>query len=514
MTPPGQALKTARGTWTLGLFDPGMTDLHRTGLAGLAMTLAAWDRQGKTIPGGTWHVGRDTVRLDWEDEAFLKAIVQEGLAIGDDGLIAFPGLGPDVSRSQRTTLHNGLLATFLQHPQARTLDAATVDVTETIDDEVAILRYRPLREMKTHRVMGKTVLIPLELSITLFPGAGQRHGALASSALKETPERSFLLRFAPVGAIYYRAGARHGGATLEWCVVLPHIIDLQAYTGARLILGTDPARDLQVAGTGEAALHFLAHQAARQDARALGVAGCTVIGFGQRVWNAQQQIRVSRVRTGEMPLPILRTYLTIRGHAPPRLISWTDRKTGRPGTLWVVAPILELVASNLLAAKPIWTGFAAWWQDIRDAAQSSQRDWVLRDNREAIRAMTSELNGPEAILVHACHEAWRRRAGALAEQKGDFTTRYRNKFEETRIAFSRCKTPDMFRATITDFWVRAGSLPALRDHWQEILPFLGPRWQEGRDLALLALASYQGQGSDVATEDAGIDNPTVEDMDA
>jgi hypothetical protein len=36
------------GTLRIGLFDPGMTPLHRAGLAGLWMTLAALDERAVT----------------------------------------------------------------------------------------------------------------------------------------------------------------------------------------------------------------------------------------------------------------------------------------------------------------------------------------------------------------------------------------------------------------------------------------------------------------------------------
>jgi len=46
---------------------------------------------------------------------------------------------------------------------------------------------------------------------------------------------------------------------------------------------------------------------------------------------------------------------------------------------------------------------------------------------------------------------------------------------------------------ITDLWARAGGpLPGLQSGWQEVLPLLNEKnWRKAKDLALLALASYQ-----------------------
>jgi CRISPR-associated protein Cas8a1/Csx13 len=103
---------------------------------------------------------------------------------------------------------------------------------------------------------------------------------------------------------------------------------------------------------------------------------------------------------------------------------------------------------------------------------------------------------PAEIFVDACHAAWRRRLSALFERAkrehlnaSDLIGR---EFDGQRIAFARCKNAASLRAAVTDFWARGGrSLGPLQTGWRDVLPLLGDsRWQEGRDLALLALASY------------------------
>ena len=105
--------------------------------------------------------------------------------------------------------------------------------------------------------------------------------------------------------------------------------------------------------------------------------------------------------------------------------------------------------------------------------------------------------GPEHVFVSSCHEAWRRRLGQLSERArrerlgfGDLASR---EFERLRVKFSHCKNAASLREAVTDFWSRGGgALPPLQDGWREVLGMLDEKnWKKGRDLALLALASYK-----------------------
>jgi CRISPR-associated protein Cas8a1/Csx13 len=166
-----------------------------------------------------------------------------------------------------------------------------------------------------------------------------------------------------------------------------------------------------------------------------------------------------------------------------------------------------LAAENLIQGQP-------WWKDFANfVADQETRDHVFRWERKGLGEMVRDdavmPEGEARRFVRACHEAWRRRLGQLGEraraQRLDFGQLAGQEFERTRIAFSRCKTQADFRRTVTDFWARGGSQPELREHWQAVLPFLtdAKRWMEGRDLALLALASYAVEGDDSAQPGAG-----------
>jgi CRISPR-associated protein Cas8a1/Csx13 len=127
----------------------------------------------------------------------------------------------------------------------------------------------------------------------------------------------------------------------------------------------------------------------------------------------------------------------------------------------------------------------------------------------------SAITDPGAkAIVHACHEAWRRRLGQLSEEvkrgRFEFATLVERERERWRVALVGCRNLAALRATLTNFWARAGApIPVLQEHWQEILPYLTEmRWQEARDLALLALVSY---ARDEAPAETGAERQTAPD---
>jgi CRISPR-associated protein Cas8a1/Csx13 len=67
--------------------------------------------------------------------------------------------------------------------------------------------------------------------------------------------------------------------------------------------------------------------------------------------------------------------------------------------------------------------------------------------------------------------------------------------EKLRTSLARCKNAETLRETIIDFWSRAGSNRSLRGKGLADLLrlFDDSNWKKARDLALLALISYQPQ---------------------
>ena len=125
--------------------------------------------------------------------------------------------------------------------------------------------------------------------------------------------------------------------------------------------------------------------------------------------------------------------------------------------------------------------------------------------------MTAHLDSAEQALVHSVHVALRQRLGAIADECSGNTTqmykRFENERDRWRFAFAGAKTHPQIRSALADLWSRGGPNKELQQQWQQVLPLLRPEhWQAARDLALIALASYQSerteQAEPVTTQDS------------
>jgi len=69
-----------------------------------------------------------------------------------------------------------------------------------------------------------------------------------------------------------------------------------------------------------------------------------------------------------------------------------------------------------------------------------------------------------------------------------------------RTALVRSKNAETLRETVVDFWSRAGTNEGLQgDGLLKLLPLFNEKnWRRTRDLALLALVSYQPQSEEEA----------------
>ncbi len=489
------------GVLEISLHDPGMTVLHRAGLAGLWMTLerAEDDSEAQALRGlGSWRLERDSIRLEWADEAFFPCLFHYAYPITPKGLMSLALLGdPDARRAEVCVFHNGLLDTFLQHPKSRKLRGPVQHEAFDVEGQQQLVSYRPIQD-HIFRWEPFSPDRPQPVAGWLLPGGVVRHYKHAGrTSLEESPGRALALRFGPAGCGYFLVQQRRqeGVRTYRTAVVVPEIDDLGGY--ARRARSQRPARleELSTAGPAEAALRFLTLRAADKQGELMGVAGCQVLGFATLAWSRQQRVRAYVLTTQGADREQLRRYRRIRQYLAPQVRRRAD------GDTWLDVPqVPELAAENLLHCRPWWHDFASWVADPR------LRQHVIGfESRGLNRMLNDETVTPEAearIFVRACHEAWRNRLGQLSErarhQGLDRHSLFQGERDRLRAALARCKTQADLSACITDLWARAGSVPTLQQAWVQVLPFLGERWRAGRDLALLALASYRSEPSDDA----------------
>lgn len=533
------------GTLRISLFDPGMTTLHRVGLAGLWMTLEALKQEEPELVarlqelGGRWRCERTAVELSWDGDgqAFFRELFAASFRLTDDGRIWLPGIGhPDQSGDLGVTLQAALLSTYLQHGRHRKADPPNEPggaLVLTIDNQQVPVRYRRVQHYQHQDAVDDfRPDQPSKVKGWLFPGGAVRHsGYEEATALVEPPARWLALLYAPVATFYF-AVRRPGTATRpSFCLVLAEVDDLRALAHLRRAFFPSPVRELVVSGGADAALRILSALEAQHLQHLLNLRRCRVVTFGKVDWVQAQQVRVDVFDVEEVPPRARRQYALLHQALPAVLQSEEPSSEEQPRRArrrrptspkapppevtarYLVSPVLDLAARNLVSGRPWWTGFTRLVSDgaLRKQLLAHQAELRRRQGQKGGLAAVVQHHeafgdpGAEAI-VRACHEAWRRRLGQLSEKAkrggGRFEDLVRSEHVKWRVRLAGCRNLAALRGTLTDFWARAGApIPVLQERWREILPyFTEARWQEARDLALLALVSYAGEGDPENTQ--------------
>ena len=187
--------------------------------------------------------------------------------------------------------------------------------------------------------------------------------------------------------------------------------------------------------------------------------------------------------------------------APP-----TPRPNKEGEYFWPKSYIRPFIAENLALGRLWYAGFSHL-MTARDSGSNTPIRNFLYTERKGLFAMTKEIPwdhpGEEEVvgdevIVRAVHEAMRCRYGRIAaENPGNqvaMKNRMAREYERQRLAFVGAKTADALRHALADLWSKAGSNSVLRESWPHVLPLLSSeKWQLTQDLALIALASYQGK---------------------
>jgi len=272
---------------TLDLFGPGMTALHRVGLAGLAMSLQRLenDPQAANLRArGSWVVTDRTISVSWRGEGkdFFSLLLAQSFRVTDKGLIWFAALGDPLEHpGQAVVLHKALLDTFLQHPQstgraAKALMSTVVDV----DGIPMTMSYLPLRWYAHQRAAFDPSKV-FRVAGWVYPGGVVRHRqAEAETSITDEPPRALALLYAPIGALFFQVHRQAAGVRPRYCLLLPDVRDLLGYGEARQLFLRQGVSKLQVAGPADAAARVLAELATYAVLGAVGVDQCTVTAFG------------------------------------------------------------------------------------------------------------------------------------------------------------------------------------------------------------------------------------------
>lgn len=499
----------------LKLNAPGMTSLHKAGLAGLYMTLEAFEENREEIEGLEWSLEDRQINLCWTEDkpkGAFERLIQKSFWIDDEGFIRLYGLEPEkeMSLEQRHLLYQALLNSFLQFGPHRPTGKKQ-PLSYEIDDKIIWLKeFKPIKGIKQHKAISdfidKNGNFKKNLDIVgwLYPGGGQRHQAHKSTTLNESPGLTLALLFAPVGVIYYLVSSKAKGRKSRLALLIPEIKDLKSYSEIRQVIAERGVFDLTASSSSDAALRMLVALKTASDSNQFAKRMhndflCRVITFGIVDWNEKQKSRTAARTIISGNLKGFENYdladsifknrwqqieekLDKKGNVKEPARSFVTTFCGR-----------EMIADNIAFNRN-------WYHDISEfLANRETREQLYYEQKELgqmVKEATYE-NENERIFIDVCHESWRRRMGKLGDRASSEGTSFSNlankEREKLRTAFIRCKNAETLRETVVDFWSRAGSIEQLQGNGlANILPlFDEEHWRKTKDLALLALISYQ-----------------------
>lgn len=486
------------------LADPYMTLLHRAGLAGLYMTLKQLEEEKvEPIGGLSWELTNRSVSLSWDGNDFevLDWLFKESFQL-QDGLIALRGLSPKTMDIQPLVMmHQGILGTLLQHN--KTHKSTGIQERSFLVEEnkpEILVKYKSLSwyvyqdfaknlcDPTTKKLYQK----PIAIAGWLNPGTVVKHQIFsADTSFEETTPSALILAYAPVACYYFALRSKLRDQRAQFAFIIPDVTDLAIYARYRRNpqLRNLGFRDFYTSSLGDAGLRFLSIETTTKILRENDVKTCQVITLGSVPWATQQKTRTD-LYTVTATQELCNNYRICRECLSDRVVVKEKENTS-----WIAPSFArEIIADNLARGKP-------WFAGLSEKINSGELFKQLSYEREGLNKMVKNPNlqwsDRERLFVQSCHEAIASTYAQLARRtKEGEQIRFDKVNEKFRTGLGRCKSPTTFREFITDFWARADYVPTLKYHWDELMELVMTDWKSARDLALLALASYKGKGSE------------------
>ncbi len=546
---PSLEIPSEPSSLQLRLFAPGMSDMHRAGLGGLACSLHYIEKQYRAntlsdeqIPGFPWDNGQppwrvesDQITLEFgkpESAAeFLKRLFELSFQIiAKQGAIYLPGQYTQApSISVLAVTQSALTLTFLQHNKSRGLSASSRTLQIDAEGDGSKLIDIEFRECDWYKHQaawsalvdgGSITKKPIKYSGTINPGAIVRHDKFKKSTIEDPVERMLPLYFSIVGTLALPINRGVG------VLIIPEVVDLKTFQILRPLMSPRNARDCKIAGASDAALQCQLRLRASKEMSLSRIPSCTAVLFRSTAWASQQKSRVDAIQIPRGIEKSLRVFEQAIKQLPPRVITTVapkdkakakktkaikkkpvgiaaDAIAKAPEHFWSDSIVRPMVADNLALGQPWYRGFHDLMTKLDPVSKEPKR-LKLSFEKAGLKNMIDNVewnDQGEKVIVQAVHQAIKQRLGKIAiENKGKqevMRKRMKGEFDKWRLAFSGSKTPDQFRQSLCDLFGRAGSNPVLKENWTSILPWLSSpiKWQLARDLSLLALVSYTGTGA-------------------
>jgi CRISPR-associated protein Cas8a1/Csx13 len=234
--------------------------------------------------------------------------------------------------------------------------------------------------------------------------------------------------------------------------------------------------------------------------KSLGISGCTVVTFGTVGWATQQKTRTSILTIDRFNTFQLDNFEIALNNLPNKIVFHKIKPTKNNPEPDIVAFVASSIARGKISEN-IVTG-REWYRGFNELMCSKKIAGMLAYERGGLKRMIEEVkwsDDADRLFVEAVHNAIRNIYGALAARARDRNEKipFDREFERMRAGLMRCKNKQTLRGELANIFARGGLNPTLKSNWRELLPIYdGSDWQKARDLALLALASYSGRGSD------------------
>ncbi len=518
----------------LWLHAPGMDALLRAGVGGLATVLESLEHENPRrvkMPGAPWkdkqapwEITADRIILKFGEPKsageYLKRLFEYAFQIRKgEAAIDLPSThGGDQTSVVRAQLQRGLLLTFLQHGQSRKGAKADVERTATIDDKQISYSLRPLTSYK-HQSGYKDLIEKdgslkrkaLDISGTLYPGAAVRHNKFGVTKHEGTAAELLAAYFALIGTM--ALPINRGSAVL----LVPEVQNLLSFGFGRQQITPTHYRDCLIGGVGDAVLGVYSRLRGQRVKRTLEVSAVSAFLFRPTVWASQQKSRVAAERIEPLDSDAEVVFRYAAQNFAPAMKSRTVKVGKGKNTkekeeyFWSISMVKPLIADNLANGLPWFHDFAKFYTRNDPATGKSLRDRLFFEKEGLIKMVNSDVwdDKGEKALVTGVHYALFCQFGKISSEfgsnKGGMKNKFQKEFEKWRIQFVSSKTADQFRFAVCDLMSRARGNNEIQENWQQVLPLLSDaNWQHGRDLALLALASYKGKGDKELNGDADV----------
>lgn len=522
------------------LNDPGYTIYHRAALGGLATTVRAWrddDNEYETPEGVSAKFTRDTVELSWAEDIpsaeVVRRILDASFKLTEDKLIDLPGHQiTDDRRGLRLAIHSGIMGTFLQHTQSRSVEKQprVLKVGSVDDEEGTPLSYKAV-DAYAHQSAKSTGLLDGKLSqsgesavLAKIPQSvvpGVTSGAVG---LQASPQEALLLMFLAVGCSVFMLRPRTYKEKAQSCLVVPDVFDLVAFARALRNIAaagqsfkrfSNTYLGRVVGGAEEAALRFLLDLQAGDVTLEGGVSDCVVVAMGKVAWDKNQINRsvIARLKSHYAEMDVFRAAYEHLGGS--RAIKTESGES----YVQLDSHVPELVAANL-AAEHHWCAHFKGLVEKKKDFENMDRNRIrggLRKMKEAVKDETDKT------LIRAFHEAWRLKMSALYRRakeevgnsdklvsvesgKGNVRQVWQSQLigdryvsverEKMRNAILRMKTSDLLAGWFLQFCADATrgeykSATLARDLTQLRQFIFNPRnFERFQNLCLFALVSY------------------------